>query len=75
MDMSDISDPFDVATRTEETERERAIAAARQPIHVLATGACLFCEEPAAEGVRFCDATCRDGFDNQQKLRRQRGGR
>jgi hypothetical protein len=73
MDMSENSDPFDVATRTEETERERAIAAARQPIHVLATGACLYCEEPVEEGVRFCDATCRDGFDKTAAQRKRLG--
>lgn len=34
------------------------------------TGACLFCEEPVAYPLRWCDADCRDDWEKQEHARR-----
>lgn len=38
-----------------------------------ATGDCLYCGEPLAVGLRFCDADCRDGWEHEQQLKQMRG--
>jgi hypothetical protein len=38
-----------------------------------AKGQCLFCREPLAEGLRFCDADCRDDFDRLSEARKRNG--
>ena len=38
-----------------------------------ATGECLDCGEPLADGRRFCDAACRDAWEHAQQLRKMRG--
>jgi hypothetical protein len=32
----------------------------------VATGRCLYCEEPVEKGRRWCDADCRDGWEKDQ---------
>ena len=39
--------------------------AALHPV-VEATGLCLFCGEPLAAGLRWCDADCRDDWQRQR---------
>jgi len=34
---------------------------------VKATGWCLYCSEPLSKGLRFCDADCRDDWEQLQK--------
>lgn len=49
----------------EEVERqlERSLQLARnQSVKYYAIGHCLNCEEPLADGMRWCDADCRDDF-------------
>lgn len=49
----------------EEVERqlERSLQLARnQSVKYHAIGNCLNCEEPLDEGLRWCDADCRDDF-------------
>lgn len=57
----------------EEVERqlERSLQLARnQSVKHHAVGHCLNCEEPLADGMRWCDADCRDDF-----LKRENKGR
>ena len=64
-----MSDEIDAASNIEEYDRAMHIAAARvrsATIATQATGFCLYCDEPLPEGVRFCDADCRD--DLAEKL-------
>lgn len=52
-------------------ERDRALALkVRAPEGPTATGACLCCGEPLADGLRWCDAECRDAWQAEQR----RGG-
>ena len=37
------------------------------------TGYCLFCGEPLPPGRRWCDKDCRDDWEREQKLRRNKG--
>lgn len=52
----------DDATRREEQERERVLAL-RRPAGPRPTGWCLWCEDFVVEGVRWCDAECRDQWE------------
>ena len=40
-----------------------AAAQFRKPTGPTATGECLHCGEPLTNGLRWCDATCRDDFE------------
>ena len=52
-------------------EKDRAIALAlRAPEGPAATGACLCCAAPLPDGVRWCDAECRDTWQLGQKVGR-----
>lgn len=62
-----MADIIDDAQEREETDRERAIAAARttEPV-VVATGYCLECGKDLPDSRRWCDALCRDGWERCQ---------
>jgi hypothetical protein len=47
----------------------KALLKARKPEGPEATGECLYCQEPLAEGRRWCDAECRDAWQYDQKWR------
>lgn len=47
--------------------------AAARPL-LLACGQCHYCGEAVAEGLRFCDAECRDDYDKLIAARRRNGG-
>lgn len=47
---------------------EAAVLRRRMPEGPQATGECLFCGEALAVG-RFCDADCRDGFQDENRRR------
>lgn len=52
-------------------EMERRYQAAKSSIP--ATGECLYCGEPLADGLRFCDAEHRDGWEYEQRLKLMQG--
>lgn len=55
----------------EREARDRALALqVRAPEGPAATGACLCCGEPLPEGLRWCDAECRDTWQAEQKVGR-----
>lgn len=36
-------------------------------------GRCYMCDADVADGVRFCDAGCRDDWDKQERLQKIKG--
>ena len=52
-------------------EIERRYQAAKN--NLPATGDCLYCGEPVAQGRRFCDAVCRDMWQHERDLKLMRG--
>ena len=54
-----LTDVSDIASRAEERARQAAMSH-RKPAGPAATGHCLNCGEPLAEGRRWCGADCRD---------------
>lgn len=59
----------DLGAAREEMDRALALQA-RAPAGPAATGACLHCAEPLCNGLRWCDAECRDGWQAEQKVGR-----
>lgn len=47
---------------------------ARRPSGPVATGACHFCEAELGEGLRWCNASCRDDWALEQEAARGLGG-
>lgn len=43
----------------------------RRPVGPPAIGACHYCSEPLAPGLRWCDADCERGWEFEQERRRQ----
>jgi hypothetical protein len=69
-------DQFDRASALEEKERNDAIAAARaDKEHLPPTGYCYYCGEGVRGGRRFCDAHCRDDYDEEKRLRKMGNSR
>lgn len=62
-----MADPVDRANDQADEMREAQIAQARRPTRgPVATGRCLFCDSLLAPGLRWCDAACRDDWENEQ---------
>jgi len=59
--MSLTGDIGDQAAAIQERDNEIALREFRKPVGPVATGFCLHCEEPLADGRRWCNADCRDG--------------
>lgn len=63
-------DVCDRAQQLEETARQAALSQRqRETVQPASTGRCLNCEEPLAEGQRFCDPDCRDDYTRLQAKR------
>jgi len=63
-------DDADYASDREDIAREQAIAAVRRRKNELPPiGFCYYCSEPVPAGSRFCDASCRDDHETEQRLR------
>ena len=67
-----MSDDADRADRLIEAALQDALAAVRRNRGPEATGYCLWCEEPLAEGRRWCSAECRDDWDRHHAAARRR---
>ena len=68
-----MSDIYDQATDQEMMDRDLAIKAARaqnQPMKF--TGHCKYCEEHIDRG-HFCNAECREDFEQMQKMKHLSG--
>ena len=71
-------DQFDAATEIEMRDRELSIKR-RRVEGPKATGACLWCNEPVADGLRWCPATnpgesCMAEWEYAESRRRSCGG-
>ena len=61
-------DELDMAQDAIDGEVTKRIAAARRQESIPATGFCLNCGEALKEGLRWCDADCRDDWSRQRRL-------
>ena len=61
-----MADFADIGAAREELDRELAIKV-RAPAGPAATGVCLSCGEQVGDGLRWCDAECRDGWQVEQR--------
>ncbi|WP_274585342.1 hypothetical protein V9W64_10550 [Neisseria leonii] len=66
-----MTDELDLASEREELMRQSALyrqskAAVRE---AEPTGSCLYCEEPLSDGLRWCNADCRDDWERERKRR------
>lgn len=61
-------DEFDLASEREEIDRENSLRA-RKPTGPQPNGRCHFCDEIVDDHARWCDATCRDGWEREQNRR------
>lgn len=57
----------------DDCERERQYQASRGSLPY--TGCCHYCGAITGGGRRFCDAECRDAYDDEARIRRINGGR
>ncbi|MEB0138012.1 MULTISPECIES: hypothetical protein [unclassified Undibacterium] len=62
-----MSDHADVSDKNIENFIASAIANACRQVHVQSDGYCLFCDEPVAFGLLFCNKECRDDFEKEQR--------
>lgn len=51
--------------------RDKVASEVRKPEGPLATGWCYNCTEPLAAGMRWCDADCRDDWENLENRNEQ----
>lgn len=68
-----MADEIDRANDIAARDLSLAIHAARSGNEVKATGACLYCDEPLAPNVRFCDADCARDWERENELRKRQG--
>lgn len=71
--MERFADQLDRAFDEQQKELERNLAAAlaskENPLR--AVGSCYNCDEPLAQGMRFCDAHCRDDYEARMAARKR----
>ena len=74
------SDTYDMATAHEEMHLAASLHNMPRPV-IPATGKCLYCDEPLAEGLRWCpgeegepvEDTCMHQWQHEQARKAQRG--
>lgn len=59
------SDLIDQANDTAELFLQNSMQN-RKPTGPAANGVCLYCEEPLQEGQRWCNAECRNSYEEEQ---------
>jgi len=60
-------DEADRAERQEQMARDAALKVRRPVPSVEANGECHHCGDIVPDGVRWCDAGCRDGWERRKK--------
>lgn len=60
-------DDADLTQERQEREHDALMRASRKPAGPQPTGRCLWCDEPVAEGVRWCCVDCRDEWQRGRK--------
>lgn len=66
-------DEADKAQDHMEREAGFVLAASRKPAGPLARGFCNWCNCVVTRGLTFCDSSCRDDYDTDQRLALIRG--
>ena len=64
----------DICDKTEEAEA-RILALRLKHVDTTipkGTGRCLYCDEPIPDTHRWCDASCRDDYEKQQRAAKER---
>lgn len=67
-----MADEIDIAQEHQQRLHDARIKQARDRagrLEVRATGKCLNCNAELENGLRFCDAECRDDFDKMNRMR------
>lgn len=70
-----MADPVDIAQDHIERQAPYLLAASKRPAGPAPTGRCHYCDETVADGMRFCDAECRDEYDKHQRAVARAGSR
>lgn len=63
-------DPSDLASELEEGARKDALVTSRRPEAPAANGECLYCSERLPVPLRWCDADCRNSYEDMMRRRR-----
>jgi predicted nucleic acid-binding Zn ribbon protein len=64
-------DVADLADDSAWIDVEAAARRARSAPLLAAHGKCRNCTEPLPEGFRFCDASCRDDYDEREAVKKR----
>lgn len=62
-----MSDNLDIASEREELARQSALVTSRKPGGPAHTGHCLYCSTKVPAPMRWCDAECRDCWQESQR--------
>ncbi|GHU08344.1 hypothetical protein AGMMS50225_06810 [Betaproteobacteria bacterium] len=64
---------MDIVDQTQARDEKMGLTLTPKPEAPAATGHCLFCGEPVAPGLRWCDVACRDDWEFLDAQLRARG--
>ena len=64
-----MADEADITAEREPHNMELSLLKSRRPAGPTPTGACLWCEDDVDDGIRWCNAGCRDDWEEDQKRR------
>ena len=67
-----MADDLDRAAEREEIARTSALLTCKKPAGPVPNGTCHYCDEPVADGQRWCDEHCREDWEREQRLRGRR---
>ena len=60
-----MADIADITGDRAETDHLANLSKSRKPEGPKATGFCLFCDEPLDDGLRWCNAACRNDWEKE----------
>lgn len=67
-----MTDQYDRASELEQMARDDALRARRDEGPAM-TGYCFYCAEKVADGLRWCDAECRDEWATRAEIKKRQG--
>jgi hypothetical protein len=70
-----MSDEADIANEQIELSRMAAIEACRHQLGLIPKGSCWFCDEPLADGHKFCDKDCASDYEFEEAALARSGRR
>jgi hypothetical protein len=62
-----VSDNLDIAAEREEIARQSALVTSKRPEGPQHTGHCHYCGDKVPAPMRWCDAACRDAWQEASK--------